>query len=343
MLKVPKKYLKNLADIKNVLKNAKNKAFFVTGHRRPDGDVIGSMLAVYSLLKRLRKNVFLYNYDPVPSFLRFLPYSEKIKVSKKVEKKFDVSIILECPEVRRFGNIIDIKKQVKNTINIDHHPGNGSQANWADLNWVDAGSASLAEMVFYMFKFLKMPLTKEEAVLLYTGIVTDTHNFRQINTTAQSHIIASELLSCGVEPAEIEKHVYGTRTLNALHLLGAALGNIKTDKTGKIAYTTVKMEDFGKTKASAEDTEEIVNYPGMVPGVFVWLLFREMRSPAGEDLVKVSFRSAKKIDVNRIANKFGGGGHKNAAGCIINGGIDSVIDRVICLVSDELGKDDADR
>lgn len=292
------------------------------------------MLAMYSLLNRLGKNVFLYSRDPVPSFLKFLPYSEKIKINKKPEKKFDIAVILECPKAAYFDNRIDIKKQAKTSLNIDHHK---DKTVWADFNWCDAGSASVAEMVFYLFKFFKMPLTKSEAILIYTGIVTDTHNFKQANTTVQSHIITSELLGCGVEPTEIEKHVYGTRTLNALHLLGTALGRIRTDRTGKIAYTAVTEEDFRKTKTTAEDTEDIVNYSGMIPDVLVWLFFREMRSISGEkNLIKVSFRSAKEIDVNKIAGSFGGGGHKNAAGCVLKGRMNSVIAAVISGIKKEL-------
>lgn len=334
MLKVPKKYLKSLADIKSVLKNAKNKSFFIAGHQRPDGDGIGSMLAVYSLLNRLGKNVFLYSRDPVPSFLKFLPYSERIRINKRPEKKFDVAVILECSEADRFDNRIDIKKQAKTSLNIDHHR---YKTAWADFNWVDADSASVAEMIFYIFKFLKMSLTKNEAILIYTGIVTDTHNFKQPNTTVQSHIITSKLLDCGVEPAKVEKYVYGTRTLNALHLLGAALSRVRTDKNGKIAYTTVTEEDFRKTRAITEDTEDIVNYAGMVPDVLVWLLFREMHSSSGgENLIKVSFRSAKEIDINKIAVSLGGGGHKNAAGCILKGTINNVIDTVVSIIKKEL-------
>ncbi|MFH0947936.1 MAG: bifunctional oligoribonuclease/PAP phosphatase NrnA [Elusimicrobiota bacterium] len=336
MLKIPKKYKSQLAEIKSVIKNPKNKNFFVAGHQRPDGDSVGGCLAVHSLLHRLKKNVFLCSSDSVPSFLKFLPNSEKIKKIKKSDEKFDVTIILECSELSRLGDIIYPKKQSKITINIDHH---GYKKNWADVNWTDSSSSSVSEMIFYIFKFLNLPITKEEAISLYTGIVTDTHNFTQTNTNAQSHIIAAELLSCGIEPPIIEKNIYGTKSLNTLRLTGALLRNIKVDSvkcgTGKIAYIQVANKDFRRTKTIREDTDGIINYAGMVPGVFVWLLFSETQK---KNSIKVSFRSVKDVDVHKIAGIFGGGGHKNAAGCTIKGKMQEVIDTVLAVVKSELKK-----
>jgi len=332
LLKVPRKYESPLAALKSVLKNPKNKSFFVSGHQRPDGDTIGGCLAVYSLLRRLKKDVFLCNFDAVPSFLEFLPNSSKLKNIKTTDKKFDVAIILECSELSRFGNIIDPKKQSKVTINIDHH---AYDRKWADINWIDSGSSSVSEMIFYLFKFLELPLTNAEATSLYIGIVTDTHNFTQTNTNAQSHVIASELLKNGVEPAVIEKNVYGTKSLKTLRLLSEALKNIKIDSAGKIAYIQITNRDFLKTKTAPEDTEEIINYAGMIPNVLVWLFFRETKK---KNFIKVSFRSVRDIDVNKIAGTFGGGGHRNAAGCTVKGTMQEVVNTVVTCIQKELKK-----
>lgn len=332
MLKVPGKYISPLAALKSAIKNPKNKFFFVAGHLRPDGDTIGGCLAVYSILRRLKKDVLLCNFDTVPSFLKFLPNSSKLKNIKKTDRKFDVAIILECSELSRFGNIINPKKQSKVTINIDHH---AYDRKWADINWIDSESSSVSEMIFYLFKFLELPLTEEEATSLYVGIVTDTHNFTQTNTNSQSHIIASELLRSGVEPSVIEKNVYGTKSFNALCLLGTSLRNIKIDSTGKIAYIQITNRDFYETKTSPEDTEDIINYAGMIPNVIVWLLFRETQK---KNLIKVSLRSVRDIDVNKIAGTFGGGGHRNAAGCTVNGTMQGVMNIVLAAVKKELKK-----
>ena len=326
MLKVPQKYKSQLAALKSVLKNPKNKSFFVAGHQKPDGDTIGGMLALYSLLIRLKKNVELFSYDSVPSFLKFLTDSEKIKKVNKTDRQFDVAVILECSELSRLGNIINPKKQSKITVNIDHH---AYERKWADINWTDSCSSSVSEMIFYLFVSLGLPLTKEEATSLYVGIVTDTHNFTQTNTNTQSHIVASELLRSGVEPPSIEKNVYGTKSLNTLRLLSEALRNIKIDSVGKIAYIRITNKDFRQTKTTPEDTEEIINYAGMVPGVLVWLLFRETQK---KNLIKVSFRSVRDIDVNKIAGTYGGGGHRNAAGCTVKGTMPEVIKTVISVV-----------
>ncbi|MFH1540962.1 MAG: bifunctional oligoribonuclease/PAP phosphatase NrnA [Elusimicrobiota bacterium] len=340
MLNIPKKYKSYLADLKNIIENPKNKRFFIAGHQRPDGDSIGGCLAVYSLLHRLKKSVFLYSFDPVLSYLSFLPNSEKIKKIKKTDDKFDVAIILECSESSRLGNIINLKKQSKITVSIDHH---ASKKNWADINWADQNSSSVSEMIFYIFKFLNMSITKEEAVSLYTGIITDTHKFTQTNTNSQSHIVTAELLKHGIKPQVIEKNIYGTKSLNTLHLIGALLKNIRTDDTGKIAYIQIANDDFCQTKTTYEDTDGIINYAGMIPGVLVWLLFREMHSTncqtgvrAIENLVNVSFRSVKNIDVNKIAGIFDGGGHKNAAGCTIKGTMSKAINVVLAIIQKEL-------
>lgn len=330
MLKVPQKYKSPLAALKSVLKNPKNKSFFVAGHQRPDGDTIGGMLALYSLLIRLKKNVELFSYDSIPSFLKFLPDSEKIKKVNKTDGQFDVAIILECSELSRLGDIIYPKKQSKITVNIDHH---AYERKWADINWTDSCSSSVSEMIFYLFMFLELPLTKEEATSLYVGIVTDTHNFTQTNTNAQSHIIASELLRNGIEPPVIEKNIYGTKSLNTLHLIGASLRNIKIDNKGKIAYIQITNKDFRQTKTTPEDTENIINYAGMIPNVLVWLLFRETQK---KNRIKVSFRSVKNINVNKIAGTYGGGGHKNAAGCTVKGTMQKVIDTVLSVVKKHL-------
>jgi len=288
------------------------------------------MLAFASLLKRFNKKVFLYSYDPVPYFLKFLPNTDDIQIVQNIENKFDVAVILECSEITRFGIAMNIRSQVKTTISIDHHV---YKNHWADLNWFDHSSSSVSEMIYFVYKYLKLSLTKEEAECIYTGIVTDTHNFTQANTTSQSHIITSELLKCGVEPTKVEKFVYRTKPLNALKLLGLALDKIKTERSGNIAYTSLTLEDFDKTETTVEDTENIINYIGMLPDVKVWIIFREL---SGKNTVKVGFRSLKDIDVNKISNKFGGGGHKNASGCVIKGSIKEAIKIIVDEVSREL-------
>ena len=323
MFSIPKKYENPLYEIKGVLKNPKNKSFFVAGHQNPDGDAVGGCLALYSLLCRLKKDVFLCSCGAVPPNILFIPNSHKIKNIKKTNKKFDIAIILECSELSRLGDIINLKKQSKIDVNIDHHL---CSERWANINWADPESSSVSEMIFYLFKFMDMPLTKEEAVALYTGIVTDTHNFTHTNTTPQSHIIASQLLECGIEPSKIQKYVYGTKAVSALHLFGIALNRIQIDVSGKIAWTTITESDLKSTKASTHDTEDIINYVGMIPNVSVWLLFKPSDK---KGFIKVSFRSVKEIDVNKIASEFDGGGHRNAAGCTVKGTMEKVIGDVM--------------
>ncbi|OGS34482.1 MAG: hypothetical protein A2474_03305 [Elusimicrobia bacterium RIFOXYC2_FULL_34_12] len=331
-MKIPLNYKKNLAEIKNVLKDPRNKTFFITGHTKPDGDAIGSMLALYSLLKRLGKNAFIYSYDTIPSFLKFLTYSNKINIVKKIEKKFDVAVYFECADISRFGISMNINEQTKKTINIDHHI---LKTNWADINWFDHYSSSVSELVYFIFRYLKVPLTKIEAECLYVGIVTDTRNFTQANTNSRSHMIAAELLECGVDSATVEKYIYGTKSLNALKLTGIALDNMKTEESGRIAYTTITLDDYKKTNSTVEDTEGIINYVGMLPDIKVWMIFRELNE---KNFIKVGFRSIKEIDVNKISNKFGGGGHRNASGCTVKGNINEAIKIILKEVKKAISK-----
>jgi len=332
-LKIQRKYLNILSRIKSVLKNPENKSFFVAGHLNPDGDTIGGMLALDSFLKRLNKrDVSLYNYHSVPAICKFLKNYQKIKISDKIDGKFDVAIIIDCSDSSRIGGIIDPSKQAKTTIKIDHHADNNK---WADINWSASNFSSVAEMIFMLFKFFGFHLTKEEAEYIYTGIVTDTHNFTQVNTNPQSHYIAAELLENGVDPVKIEKNIYGTKTLSALRILGKTLESITIHKSGRVAYAIITNDIFEKTGAKFEDTEGIINYIGMIPGAYVWALFKEMPD---EKSIKVGLRSIEKVDINKIAKKFGGGGHKNAAGCTLNMPLDEAIRTVIPRINKYLKK-----
>ena len=289
-----------------------------------------------SLLKRLgKKNVCLFNYHPVPAAFRFLKNSGDIKSAARVDKKFDVAVIIDCSDISRLGGIIDPDTQAGVTIKIDHHADDNK---WADINWSASNFSSVSEMIFLLFRSLGFRPSREEAESIYAGIITDTHNFTQVNTNPQTHRIAGELLKYGVDPVKIEKNIYGTKTVSALHILGRTLENVKIHKSGRVAYAIITKDIFEKTGAKVEDTEGIINYIGMVPGAYVWALFKEMPD---EDGVKVGFRSVERIDINRIAKKFGGGGHKNAAGCTLHLPLDKAVDTVILFLNKYLKNIDA--
>jgi phosphoesterase RecJ-like protein len=309
----------------------KSTTFFIAGHLKPDGDTVGSALALASLLKRLKKKAYVYSGEPLPDFLTFLKGSDRIIVTSKATREFDCAIILECADLDRMGNLIS-SEQAALIVNIDHH---AHFSNFGDINYVNPGASSSAEQVYYLFKHMKMPFTINEAEALYTGLVTDTGKFQQANTTPSALLMAADLLTVGLEPARLYDKLYATQPLSSLNLLGLALNTLKTAQSGKIAYLEITRAMYRRAHSNVTETEGIINYCMMMPGVCVGILFRETEVPG---IIKVSFRSRNSFDVNKVSKHFGGGGHRNAAGCSINGTMAIAKERVLGYVSDILKK-----
>lgn len=305
-----------LAQICSVIKQ--NKTFFLSGHHKPDGDTVASELAMASMLSRLRKSVVICNQEPVPSSLHFLPGIRKIRSAHKIDGTFDVAIIFECNSPERMGNIIDLKKQAKTVINIDHHLKHGD---FGDINFVNSKASSNSEQLYYLFEKMGMPITRDEAKCLYVGIMADTGRFQHSNTNAETLRISSKLLEKEIQPHILVEKIYGTRSFPALKLLAHCLTDLKMSPDGKIARIKITKDDFSRTQSTEDETEEIVNYGLMIPSALISILLRE----GGQNgTVKVSLRSRRNVNVCRLAEQFGGGGHKYASGCKISGNIDDV-------------------
>jgi phosphoesterase RecJ-like protein len=304
--------IKNLKAIAKIIKE--NKTFFIAGHVRPDGDALGSGLALRSMLKRLGKKAEMYSADIVPENLTFMQGAAQIKVVPKTDKKFACAIILECVSFERMGDIIT-PAQAKKIINIDHH---SIFAKFGDANYIVPESSSTAELIFSLFEYMKMPLTKREAECLYVGLVTDTGRFQQLNTTVNSHLVAAKLLAAGVCPNSVCEKVYGCNRFEKIKLLGLALSGVKLALGGKVAIVKVTGKMFEDINAREDDTENIVNYALTINGVKVSCLLKE----SAPNVTKVSLRSVKNYNILDIVKKFGGGGHKNAAGFTLKCGID---------------------
>lgn len=293
----------------------KHKSFFIAGHVKPDGDTIGTGLALASLLKRMGKKASVFSRDPIPENLLFMPGIEHITITPRVEKEFDCAVILECADFERMGNLIK-PEQVTTILNIDHH---AHFNHYGSVNYIDPTASSSAEQVFNVFTHFKELPTPAEATCLYVGLVTDTGKFQHSNTTPSALRMAASLLEAGVKPPVIYDLLYATQPLSALRLLGAALSTLTLHAEGRIATITVTHETYRQTGSGATETEGIINYAMMVPGVQAAVMFRETDDPSS---VKVSLRSKGSFDVNKVANGFGGGGHKNAAGCSYRGTVD---------------------
>jgi phosphoesterase RecJ-like protein len=292
-------------------------SFCLSGHENPDPDVVGSQLAMAGLIRRLGKNkeIHIQNSGTPPKSLSFLPGFDQVKSVKKAEGRYDVLIVFECSGADRMGNILDFKTQVGTVINIDHHLHN---PNFGHINWVEPTTSSTAEMIFKIFERAGVEPSKAEATCLYTGVVADTGCFRYGNTNTQTHDIGGKLIAAGVPVAEVSEAIYMGRTRAAMQLLSHAITNMQLIHDDRVAILKLPNAVYKEVQASSDDTEEIVNAGLLMGSVVASVLLKEKTNP---DVVKVSFRSKGNYDINQVARRFGGGGHRNASGCSIPGSL----------------------
>ena len=297
--------------------------FLITSHINSEADAIGSQVAMASLLRKLGKVAVMLDDSPVPSLLQFIKGTEEI--SKEMPHDFDYQavIILDSPDLTRIGRVNEYIKKDAVIINIDHHISN---INFGKFNWVEPEFSSAGEMVYDLFKAFKVKIDMDDAIALYAAIMTDTGSFRYSNTSSKTHRIAAELIDIGVKPYEMHTKIYETSSVQDTNLLGESLQTMKLTEDGKIAWLWVTKEMLKKTKASLEGTEGIINFARSIGGVEIAVLFRETGT---EDRVKASFRSKGKVDVNKLAGLFGGGGHPTASGCTVFGKIEDVEKKVL--------------
>lgn len=303
------------------------KRFLITSHVRPDGDGLGSGLALYWMLKSLQKEALVILHDPVPPAYNVLPGSELVLVQPDVTELFDGAFVMECSDVDRPG-LGGLKHQF--VINIDHH---STTQPFGDINWIDSTSAAVGEMIYNLCKALGVEVSKEIAECIYTALLTDTGSFHFSNTTERTLKIASELVRRGVEPARISQALFYSYPFSRVRLLGIVLSTIQRDDTGQIAWITMDREMIEAAEAAEEDADGIVNYALSVADVKAVAFFKEL-SPG---VYRISLRSKGKNNVAKIAELFGGGGHRNAAGCRIEGDFEDVKRRVIESLQNAVG------
>jgi phosphoesterase RecJ-like protein len=309
-----------MKEVISALKKAKS-AIILT-HTDPDGDAIGSMLAMYLVLKEKGKKAVMYSRDPVPDIYRFLPESGKIRNSLNNDK-FDIAIAVDCGGKNRIDEGFDLKSVAEISINIDHHPDN---TRFGDINFVE-GISSVSEILFRLFRKMKIKITKEIAACLYAGIMTDTGNFRYDYTTADTFDAAAYLAKAGAEISRIAMAVYETKTLSSVKVLGAAMYRLESSEDGKVAWTLLPKQLMDSLGAKSEDLTGLVDQIRSIKGVEVAILFREE-----DEGIKVNFRSKFKVNVSQIAKKLGGGGHIRASGAILHGTLESVKEQVLAEV-----------
>ena len=293
--------------------------FMITSHVRPDGDGLGSGLALYWMLKALNKHAEVVLHDRVPPAYHVLPGSELVMVQDDVTEAYDAAFIIECSDVERPG-----LPSLKDTfvVNIDHH---STTVPFGDINWIDSTAAAVGEMIYNLCKALGVEVTKEIAECIYTALLTDTGSFHFSNTTERTLKIASELVRRDVEPARISQALFYSNSFSKVKLLGMVLANIERDESGRIAWITMDRATMYEADACEEDADGIVNHALSIGEVEAVAFFKEL-SPGK---YRISLRSKNKNNVAKVAEQFGGGGHRNAAGCRVDGEFFEVKRRVI--------------
>ncbi len=285
------------------IKNSDN--IVLIAHINPDGDALGSSLSLYPILKKMKKDVKVFNASkPLPQYLDFLPNFEKI--TNQIPKKMDLMISFDCGSFDRLG----IEEKPPFLINIDHHISN---TNYGDINIIDPKAASSSQVVYNLLKTNDVKIEKDSAICLYTALVTDTGSFQYESVNEKVFEFAADMVRCGVKPDFVAKMLFQRDRLSRLRLLAKAYDTIELCCEGKVAFVEVTKEMMEITGAIKEDTDTIVNSIRAIASVEVACLLRE------EDKgIKISLRSKNYADVSEIAVKYGGGGHIKAAGATIN-------------------------
>ncbi|MCD6185952.1 MAG: DHH family phosphoesterase [Deltaproteobacteria bacterium] len=294
------------------LESSKN--ILLASHVHPDGDAIGSLLALGLSLSKLGKFTTLYNESSVDSY-HFLPYIKRIVDHWDESVNYDTAIILDCGNMERTGEAASKIARIPVVINIDHHLTN---TGFGDLKIVDSSASSSSEIVYRLIKKMGIPIDKAVATAIYTGIFTDTGSFRFSNTNQAAFGICEELVSIGVVPHQIAYHIYGTHSLGHLKLLNLSLDSLEISQNGLLSMMIVTSDMFDKTGSDSNDSGELINFAKSINGIKVAVLIQELQN-TGENSKSssqfhISLRSNGGVDVADIASSFGGGGHFAAAG-----------------------------
>jgi len=299
--------------------------FCVVGHMRPDGDCIGSQLGLALALINSGKDVVCWNQDPVPPQLRFLD-SHHIFERPRPGRVFDAVIATDSASYERLGSVREFINDRQVLINIDHHASN---TRYGDINWVAPREPACGTLIFRLLREANWPITEPIADCLFTAISTDTGSFQYPTTRPATYQVAGELVKRGANLGMICNEVYNSYPLSRVKLLGHVFNSFRLEHDNEVGYFWLRPEDFERTGATVEDTEGLIDHIRAIETVVVACVFEEV----GPNLTRISLRSkTDAVDVNAIASKFGGGGHKAAAGARIEGDPAGVQDQVLAEI-----------
>jgi bifunctional oligoribonuclease and PAP phosphatase NrnA len=289
------------------------------GHVHPDGDVLGTLLALGLSLEARGWSVLAGGPHAAPDMLSFLPGVDRYRRLERIEGRFDVAVMTDCPNpARAEGLFAEARAAAASLVNIDHHPDN---RRYGDVDWVEPSAAATGELVYDLLVALGAPLTRDVATNLFAAIHTDTGSFRYSNVTPRTFEIAARLVAAGADPAFVSGALYERRAPDALRRLGEVLGRIEVSADGRIGWLALPA---GTVPDSFVEAEDLVNYPRSIASVRVACLLRER-----DGQVKVSLRGKGEVDVRKVAARFGGGGHPNAAGATVPGTLAAVTGLVL--------------
>ena len=294
----------------------KRQSFLLTSHARPDGDSIGSQLAMAFALDALGKRVRIINADRAPDHYFEFPGLERVEIRGDVPRDAvaDAVIVMECSDLSRTGVQGFDGRFI---VNIDHHVGNRM---YGALNWFDESAAACGEMVFDLIRALGVPMNLEIATHIYLAILTDTGSFHHSNITPRTFDICRQTVEAGVNPAAMARRVFDSNSFGKLKLIGALLDSMQLVDDGRLAVLYMDDAMLAACGCTYNDTEGVINLPLTAREIQAVVFFK---ASSGGD-VRVSMRSKYDVDVRLVANQFGGGGHKNAAGFTVTGALDEV-------------------
>jgi phosphoesterase RecJ-like protein len=289
-------------------------SFILTSHARPDGDAIGSQLALAFALDRLGKSTRLVGRDPVPTPYRVFPGTDRIELADRVSATADAVIVLECGDLSR-PEVAGLDRFF--IINVDHHLGNTM---YGAVNWFDESAAACGEMVGELIDVLGVAWTREIATHLYLAITTDTGCFRYGRITERTFEAARRIAATGVEPAVLSRRIFDSYSIGRVRLMGFLLNSMELSHGDRVAVLYFDDELLEACGATIDDTDGLVNLPLGAREILAVALFKRQSA----DSLRVSLRSKGDVDVRAVAQQWGGGGHTNASGCTVTGRYDDV-------------------
>jgi phosphoesterase RecJ-like protein len=288
--------------------------FVVASHQRPDGDAIGSAMAMALALRALGKEATVVTDAIPPVFLQPFPEVPSIRIAPEVTETFDAALIMECSELSRTG----VKGLDQSPVmNIDHHPGN---TGYGAVNWVDESAAACGEMAFTLIDALGAPLTKDVATHVYLAVLTDTGSFHFSHLTPRTYEIARSCVAAGADPQWIARTHYDSNSLARVRIFGVVMNGMVIVDEGRVALLSITRQTMTDLSGTSDDLEGLINFPLTVKDIEAVAFFKEI----GANDWRVSLRSKGTVDVGAIARWQGGGGHTNAAGCSAKGPLDDV-------------------